>query len=345
LAGGGSSAGGTFVAAAGAAVDLTGGGSPDWSGQNTGSGPGQVQLNSGMLTALSGLGLNFPVGLFQWTGGTLDGYFTNSGTVMISGAGSHSFTSGGPGTFFYNQGLVRHSGSGALTLSGGGYAQFYNQASGTYEFTGDGAINSNGTFSNAGTLRKSGGTNSIISAPFNNLGGIIGVDTGQLSLNGQSYSQGGGSLVFSLGGTNAWQYGQLACGSATLAGLLNVTLANGFYLAPGYQFQVLSCSSLSGAFTSVSVPTGISVNYSNNGVFLTVTGTLPVHISSPSLSGGNLVFSFGTVFNQSYTVQRNDDLSTTNWVTYSNFTGNGSLMQILVPVTSGPKAFFRVREP
>ena len=53
----------------------------------------------------------------------------------------------------------------------------------------------------------------------------------------------------------------------------------------------------------------------------------------------------GTVSNQSYTVQRDDDLSTTNWVFYTNFTGNGSLMQVLAPVTNVTHRFFRVRQP
>ena len=53
----------------------------------------------------------------------------------------------------------------------------------------------------------------------------------------------------------------------------------------------------------------------------------------------------GTVSNQSYTVQRNDDLNTTNWVFYTNLSGNGSLMQVLAPVTNVPQRFFRVRQP
>jgi uncharacterized protein (DUF2164 family) len=345
LSGGGTSLNGVFTVAAGAAVDLTGGSMPNWSGQITGSGAGQVQLNSGTLRGDSGLVLNFPAGLFQWTGGTLEGYLTNTATVAISSGNGHYFTSGGPGTFFYNQGLVRHTNDGALSLNGGGYAQFYNQASGTYEFAGDGNINANGTFFNAGTVRKSSGISSVISAPFNNQGGTIEVDSGQLSVGSQSYFQGGGNLTFTLGGPGTNQCGQFVCGSATLGGPLNVTLANGFAPAPGNQFQVLSCSSLSGAFTSINVPTGLSVTYSNNGVFLVATGTAPVQIVNPTLSGRNFTFSFGTVSNQSYTVQRNDDLGTTNWVLYTNFTGNGSLMQVVAPVTNAAHRFFRVREP
>jgi hypothetical protein len=326
-------------------VDLTGGASPSWSGQISGSGAGQVQLNNGTLMAYSGLALNFSPGLFQWTGGVVNGYFTNTGTMQISGTNSHSFTSGGPGTFFYNRGLVQHLNTGALTLSGGGYAQFYNLASGTYEFVGDGSINSSGTFNNAGLVRKSSGTNSVISASFNNLNGTIEVDSGQLSLNGHSYAQGGGSFIVTLGGANAGQSGQLLCGPATLGGPLQVKLAGGFAPALGNQFQIISCSSLAGAFSSTNMPAGISVSYSNNGVFLVVTGTVPAQILNPAVSNGNFTFSLGTVNSQSYTVQHNDDLATTNWVSDTNFTGNGSLMQVVAPVTNAPMRFFRVREP
>jgi hypothetical protein len=342
LSGGGTSAGGTFNVAAGAALDLTGGGTPYWSGQITGNGAGQVQLNNGMLRADSGLAFNFPAGLFQWTGGTLEGYLTNTGTLNISGGNSHYFTSAGPGTFFYNQGLVQQINTGPLSLSGGGYAQFYNQTSGTYEFVGDGSINSSGTFNNAGLIRKSSGTNSVISCSFNNQNGNIEVDNGQLSLNGQGYVQGSGSLIVMLGGINAGQSGQLVCGSATLGGPLNVILADGFVPAPGNQFQILSCSSLAGAFSATNVPAGISVSYSNNGVYLIVP---PLQILNPVVSGGNLTFSFSAVNSQSYTVQHNDDLATTNWVSDTNFTGNGSLMQVVASVTNAPQRFFRVREP
>jgi hypothetical protein len=124
-----------------------------------------------------------------------------------------------------------------------------------------------------------------------------------------------------------------------------VKLAGGYVPALGDQFQILSSSSRSGTFTALNVPGGISVTYSNNGVFLVVTGTVPAQIVNPMLSGTNFAFSFGTVSNQSYTVQRNDDLATTNWVFYTNFTGNGSLMQVLAPVTNTPQRFFRVKCP
>ena len=169
-------------------------------------------------------------------------------------------------------------------------------------FAGDGGI-SGDYFDNWGLVRKSAGTgNSVISATFNNHGGTIEVDSGQISLNGQGYAQGGGSFIVTLGGANSGQSGQLACGSASLGGPLQVKLAGGFAPAIGNQFKILSCSSLSGTFSALNVPGGISVNYSNSGVFLVVTGAMPAQLVSPALSGNNLTFSFATVSNQSYTV-------------------------------------------
>src|ERR1035441_5785631 len=60
-----------------------------------------------------------------------------------------------------------------------------------------------------------------------------------------------------------------------------------------------------GTFRSVNVPAGISVNYSNNGVYLVVVGAVPVQILAPQLAGTNFVFQFPTASGQSYTVQRN----------------------------------------
>jgi hypothetical protein len=102
---------------------------------------------------------------------------------------------------------------------------------------------------------------------------------------------------------------------------------------------------LSGSFTSINVPAGITVSNLLNHVELVVTGTVPAQIQSPQLSGGNFTFSFGTANGQSYTVQQNTNLATTNWTFYTNITGNGSIYQFATPVTNIPRRFFRVGSP
>ncbi len=345
LAYGGSNSNGTFNVASGAVLDLTGGSGPTWAGQVNGSGAGQVSLNSGGIGSSPSLTLNLPDGLFQWTGGYFAGTTINSNVVTI--AGSNSVIVAG---VFYNNGLVRHTDAALLGIQRS--SLFANQAGGTYDFEGDGGIvfgGGNGgafTFQNYGLLRKSGGAGtSTLSTYFDNENGAIEVDSGQLSLNGQSYVQGTGSFTVTLAGTNANQSGQLACGGATLFGPLNVKLAGGFVPAIGTQFQILSSGNLSGAFSTLNVPGGIAVTYSNNSVFLTVTGTVTGRIVGPALAGNNFTFSVVTVSNQSYTIQRNDNLDTTNWVFYTNLTGNGSPVQILAPLTNGSHRFFRLRQP
>ena len=131
--------------------------------------------------------------------------------------------------------------------------------------------------------------------------------------------------------------------TATLGGPLNVFLTNGFALATGDRFQLLCCTTRSSTFSSANLPLGTSLQYSNGGVFLAVTSALPVLITSPA--GTNFTLGFNTVDGQSYTIERNDNVSTTNWVFQTNFLGNGSLMQVVVPVTNATQRFFRVREP
>ncbi len=271
LANSGSSLNGAFLIAAGAGVDLTGGAQPTWSGRLTGFGAGTLGFNSGTIFA-SGLILDCAPGLFQWTGGTFSGPVTNANSMDISG--------GAVNGNFFNAGVVRQLGSSVLGLNSSPGALFRNLPGATYEFQGDGSVSVVGccspiTFENDGLLRKTGGTNSsAISTAFNNQGGSIEVDSGVLSVSG-SYAQGGGALTVLLGGTNAGQYGRLSLtGGASLGGALNVRLANGYVPASGAQFQVLACGSLSGAFTATKVPAGMSVAYSGNGVFLTLTSAV-----------------------------------------------------------------------
>jgi hypothetical protein len=347
LAAGGGSSNGTFNVAAGAVLDLTGGSNPNWSGKMNGSGAGTVSLNSGTISTDSGLTLNLPGGLFQWTGGTFGGTTINSNTVTVAGGGT-VFVGGG----FYNYGLMRHTGTATLAVNWNSH--FENFAGGIYSLDGDVSLVTGAccggtpTFNNYGLLRKTSGTGTaaLVSGGFNfaNQGGSVEVDSGTLNIG--SYVQGGGAFTVMLGGRGAGQTGRLSVnGGASLNGPLNVQLANGFAPAPGEQFQILSSGGLGGAFSTLNVPAGIAVTYSNNSVFLVVTGTVPAQIVGPALDDSNFTFSFGTVSNQSYTVQRNDNLNTADWTFYTNLTGNGSLMQVFAPVTNVPQSFFRVRQP
>ena len=85
----------------------------------------------------------------------------------------------------------------------------------------------------------------------------------------------------------------------------------------------------------------------NSGAF---TASLVVLVTGPQLfgtqwNGTNLVFNFGTLANQSYTVQQNTNLATASWTDCTNILGDGSVCQFTAPVTNAGQRFFRVRQP
>jgi hypothetical protein len=75
----------------------------------------------------------------------------------------------------------------------------------------------------------------------------------------------------------------------------------------------------------------------------TVATTL--QIVSPQVSAGNFQLSFQSVNGQSYTLYYNNNLSTTNWLPYTNVTGNGTTIQLSVAITNSSQRFFRVSQP
>jgi hypothetical protein len=158
---------------------------------------------------------------------------------------------------------------------------------------------------------------------------------------------GTGSFNIVLGDTN--KFSQLVVsGNASVnsGSTLNVALTNGYVPAIGTQFHILSCANFGGGFAKLNLPAGIAVTYSNaSGVYLTVTGSTPVQLQSPKVSGDNFIFNFATTNGLGYTVQQNTNLATTNWVYYTNLIGNGSPYQFTTPLTNIPQSFFRVRQP
>jgi parallel beta-helix repeat protein len=92
-------------------------------------------------------------------------------------------------------------------------------------------------------------------------------------------------------------------------------------------------------------PGGDTSEFSADGFVTNASVTQPTQFNPPTINGDDLNLSFPTVANQSYTVQRNDNLTTTNWVDFTNFTSDGTLFQFVVPAANAPQRFFRVREP
>ena len=354
---GGSSSNGTIIVAAGAVLDLTGSSSstwygPTWRGLLTASGAGQVQLNSGVLWG-EGVTLDFPAGLFQWNGGRFAGsVLTNVGVITLTGTNAHQLLNTQariPWTNFFNLGLFQHD-SGTLDIKDG--LDIFNGDSGTYEIDGDGSLTysggSAGRFLNAGLLRKHSGTNSIFMPTLKNLGGTIQVDAGTLALQmyGDAYSlfdQGGGTLSFGLGGRDAGQWGQLTCsGWVTLAGTLNVFLANGFVPVPGDEFKILSGYRLGGTFTSATLPFGGALRFTNNAVYVVFSGqtNLPPALQFTQVSPTNGPVPSGSSFTVDLAASDDDGivqiLANVSGVVTNAFTNSGASLRVTgtVPPTA-----------
>jgi hypothetical protein len=347
LSEGGSSSNGNFIVAGGATLDLTGGGNPRWSGVMTGGGKGQAVLRSGTIDPNPALTLAFTNNLFLWSGGTFyAGAVTNAGIVIIGG-GSPSYLN--EGAVFVNQGLVQISSASGLDFyeSGNGNV-FDNLPGGTLEFTTDSQIYTDGccggaggqAFNNQGLLWKSSGTNtSTISINFNNQGGAVQVDQGTLSLGGNNYAQGRGELTIGIAPQGA--SGLLALsGAASLSGPLNLVLAQGYVPPAGTQFQILSAGSVTGSFSTLSLPPGFVVNYSNTGVYATYTGSATYVISAT-----NNPPSAGVVENTGVFIAGSTNLLTAlpdYGYAFANWTKNGVIVgtnEILTNVVTASASF------
>ncbi len=256
-------------------------------------GAGQTVLSGGTVNLVGSLtssnlvldgavlqGNGMLYGMLTWTSGQLgiaDETLTiaPNATLVLAGTSGVNYTLGQPlnnvGTLYLQSGnLLLHDGYwGILTNAPGGVVDLAGNVSITQYGSGPGFINE-------GTILGSGGTNtSTISSGFNNSGGSISVESGTLSLSGNNFAQDGGTFAINLGGTNTGQSGALTgVSSATLSGLLTVTLTNGFAPAIGSTFQILASASLGGTLSPLNIPSGMSVSYSNSGVYLTVTSTV-----------------------------------------------------------------------
>jgi hypothetical protein len=190
------------------------------------------------------------------------------------------------------------------------------------------------------------GSGSIEGEVFNTGGAVsAGNPLGTLTIAGNYSQSDDGVLNIALGGTNSGQSGQLAVsGSAALGGALNIVLTNGFAPLPGAKLEILSASGVSGTFASTNLAPGLSLIYSNAAVYVAVTGPVPPQLANPQIAGGNIMFDLATLNDQTYTVQENTILETTNWTFFTNIIGNGSVQQVIAPATEGPQKFFRVLE-
>ena len=164
--------GGTFITAAGAVIDLTGGFSPGgntagFSGTYTGTGMGTVSIASGVFNTggqddggnfLPGATLNFPGAMFQWSGGTINAgrssALTNNGVINVSGPAGKTLY----GVQLANNGTMNFSGGELFTDR----TTITNAAAGVIDVRADGvSFTGYGNLDSAGTFVKSGGAGTV----------------------------------------------------------------------------------------------------------------------------------------------------------------------------------------
>jgi hypothetical protein len=169
----------------------------------------------------------------------------NSFAGLTTNTANGSFTVGAgynltaPGTF-NNAGTVDvQSGAGFSTGSND-----YSQSAG--RTTVDGALTSTNVWINGGSLNGTG----TIAGNVTNAGVVIPGDApGTLTIQGNYTQTAAGALDINLAGPGG--NSQLAVsGTATLAGSMNVTLANGFTPTAGAWFTILTFAARSGSFSS-----------------------------------------------------------------------------------------------
>ncbi|MBI1840281.1 MAG: choice-of-anchor D domain-containing protein [Verrucomicrobia bacterium] len=249
----------------------------DWSGSSLSLAGGFT--NSGALT-ISGTSSKSLSGVFNNQG---TAQHTGSGAIALSSATVNNassgvydlqstaafFVSSGVGNVFLNAGTLRKSvGTGVVTLD----VSVVNSGA-ISVVSGELRLHRGGSTTggawtvadpakltlDAGTFDWLGSANTFVGNLTNgatlNVGGVGAV--GVLNITGNYTQTSVGQMNLELGGAGANQFDQVVVsGSATLAGVLNLPLTNGFKPALGQAFQLMTFGSHAGVFTSI---TGVNL--------------------------------------------------------------------------------------
>jgi hypothetical protein len=276
-------------------------------------------LNTNALTTWSGAGANIGV--------SFSGVINNNGTWEVLNDAAMSWGVGGA-PLFKNLGTFRKSdGVGTTTLAlpyqNQGTVEIqsgtihdtssYTQTAGTTKLTG-------GSLSGTVTIAIQGGTlagTGTVAAPVvvSGTGALSpGLSAGTLALTG-TYTQQAPSGAFNveIGGTTPGAQFDRAnvTGATTLAGVLNVSLINGFVPLPGDTFTILTYPSRTGTFATVNFPSagciGWRLTYGATALVLTAAA-VPEEVAGLAMTS-KTAFSWNpaaTYANTSYNVMRGD---------------------------------------
>jgi hypothetical protein len=232
------------------------------------------------------------MGTLNWTGGMMAGNgitkVQTNGVLTISGPTEKQLN-----RRLDNFGTVTWTGE---RITGDNYPAFNNQAGALFDIQTDNTIFASysatvGALNNLGTVRKSAGTGATTFYGALNNSGLLEIRTGTVSLLGDYAPLASSSLRVYLGGLTAGtQSGQLlVSGTTALAGTLDIVLTNNFLPVTADAILIVSSTSLSGTFASVTGGTlagGLALTpaYSAvTGVTL-VAGLGPQGIAPPKLA-------------------------------------------------------------
>jgi T5SS/PEP-CTERM-associated repeat protein len=297
---------------------------------------------SGTGSVLVTNGATVQSGLFEL--GAVPG---SSGSIFISGSGSA--WSNRDDFFVGGENRYQPAGLGSVQLTNGATfraaTQLYISPSGTVTLDGSSqAAVGGGNFGPPGTLRitrggKLFGRGKVLGQLIVGLGGVFapGDSPGIFTIHGDYQQEAGGELDIVIGGNDPGSgFAQVVVsGTATLGGILNVYLINGFVPVAGQTFAFLNALTASGQFAQVN---GASITYGPTGAILgNVTGATPP--SSPQLSiqrnpQSALVSWPATA--QGFTLQTSGDPASDNW---TDITTSSNSLSISF---TNPASFFRL---
>ncbi|HUB24180.1 MAG TPA: hypothetical protein VL992_02040 [Tepidisphaeraceae bacterium] len=291
----GSSTGGIFDVASGATLDVTGGNSTTMSGSYTGSGAGTVLMESGVLNiGASGATFDFPSGLFDWSGGQING----AAGGALDNTGDFTLTSD---SYKDSSSLILNN-SGLITDDGSEYWRFFgdsmvnNLANGVADMNSSEDLQDQSSGGSAfnnesgAIFEKTGASNSLTTVPFYNMtGGVVDIDEatfyidgGGNSTNGPFNVQSGATLDLTDGNVYTLSGSFTGSGGGTVSlegGTLNIGAAGATFSFPTGMF-VWSGGTISGADGGALDNTGditlTTGNYKdmNDGLILNNSGTI-----------------------------------------------------------------------
>ena len=277
---------------AGTSITIAGTGLvPDPTGTVTVTGAGSQWNNSEDLTVGFGGGGDPVTGALNIEDGGVvsntNGFIgdLNVGTVTVTGAGSQWNNSNDLFIGRGSRGIVHQMGGtvtigGDLTLGNSGVGSAYNLSDGVLDLTSGGLIAGNGgaAFNFTGGTLKDAATIDL-GQTFVQSGGTLapGSSTGTTTILGGYTLGSSGTLAIELGGTTqgtGFDFVDVV-GDLDLAGILDVSLIDGFDPIFGDRFDILDWDTLTGTFDTVVLPTltdGLTWNLDD----LYLTGELAV---------------------------------------------------------------------